>query len=75
MDESAVPRLRIRGLDAGYGRVQVLFGLDLDVAPGEAVAVLGTNGAGKTTLLRASQRAADARPRARSRSTATTSAP
>ncbi len=53
MDESAVPRLRIRGLDAGYGRVQVLFGLDLDVAPGEAVAVLGTNGAGKTTLLRA----------------------
>jgi len=53
MDDSAVPRLRIRGLDAGYGRVQVLFGLDLDVAPGEAVAVLGTNGAGKTTLLRA----------------------
>ena len=53
MDESAAPRLRIRGLHAGYGRVQVLFGLDLDVAPGEAVAVLGTNGAGKTTLLRA----------------------
>jgi ABC-type branched-subunit amino acid transport system ATPase component len=49
---AAAPRLRIRGLDAGYGRVQVLFGLDLDVAPGEAVAVLGTNGAGKTTLLR-----------------------
>jgi ABC-type branched-subunit amino acid transport system ATPase component len=47
------PRLRVRGLDAGYGRVQVLFGLDLDVAPGEAVAVLGGNGAGKTTLLRA----------------------
>jgi ABC-type branched-subunit amino acid transport system ATPase component len=47
------PRLRIEGLDAGYGRVQVLFGLDLTVAPGEVVAVLGTNGAGKTTLLRA----------------------
>jgi ABC-type branched-subunit amino acid transport system ATPase component len=45
--------LRVRGLDAGYGGVQVLFGLDLDVAPGEAVAVLGSNGAGKTTLLRA----------------------
>jgi ABC-type branched-subunit amino acid transport system ATPase component len=53
VDAAATPRLRIRGLDAGYGRVQVLFGLDLDVAPGEAVAVLGTNGAGKTTLLRA----------------------
>lgn len=53
MDEPTVPRLRIRELDAGYGRVQVLFGLDLDVAPGEAVVVLGANGAGKTTLLRA----------------------
>ncbi|HEU5307391.1 MAG TPA: ATP-binding cassette domain-containing protein [Acidimicrobiia bacterium] len=53
MDGPSEPRLRIRGLEAGYGRVQVLFGLDLDVAPGEAVAVLGANGAGKTTLLRA----------------------
>jgi ABC-type branched-subunit amino acid transport system ATPase component len=53
VEGTAAPRLRIRGLDAGYGRVQVLFGLDLDVAPGEAVAVLGANGAGKTTLLRA----------------------
>jgi ABC-type branched-subunit amino acid transport system ATPase component len=53
VDEGDAPRLRVRGLDAGYGKVQVLFGLDLDVAPGEVVAVLGTNGAGKTTLLRA----------------------
>ena len=53
MDEPAAPRLRVRRLEAGYGRVQVLFGLDLDVGPGEAVAVLGANGAGKTTLLRA----------------------
>jgi ABC-type branched-subunit amino acid transport system ATPase component len=53
VDGPSEPRLRIRGLEAGYGRVQVLFGLDLDVAPGEAVAVLGANGAGKTTLLRA----------------------
>jgi ABC-type branched-subunit amino acid transport system ATPase component len=53
MDGASEPRLRIRGLEAGYGRVQVLFGLDLDVVPGEVVAVLGANGAGKTTLLRA----------------------
>jgi ABC-type branched-subunit amino acid transport system ATPase component len=52
VDDTAAPRLRIRGLDAGYARVQVLFGLDLDVGRGEAVAILGANGAGKTTLLR-----------------------
>src|SRR3954454_15557923 len=51
--ESPGSELEVRGLDVWYGRVQVLFGLDLDVAPGEAVALLGTNGAGKTTLLRA----------------------
>jgi ABC-type branched-subunit amino acid transport system ATPase component len=51
--ESAASVLEVRGLDVWYGRVQVLFGIDLAVAPGEAVALLGTNGAGKTTLLRA----------------------
>jgi branched-chain amino acid transport system permease protein len=45
--------LRVEGLEVSYDRVQVLFGIDLDVGPGEVVAVLGTNGAGKTTLLRA----------------------
>ncbi len=43
----------MRDLDVFYGRVQILFGLDLDVGAGETVAMLGTNGAGKTTLLRA----------------------
>jgi branched-chain amino acid transport system ATP-binding protein len=44
--------LKVRGLASGYGRVQVLHGLDLEVAEGEIVAVLGANGAGKTTLVR-----------------------
>ena len=39
-------------IDAGYGSVQVLFGVDLAVAPGEVLALLGTNGAGKSTVLR-----------------------
>jgi len=44
--------LRAEGLSAGYGRVQVLRGVDLSVAPGEIVCLLGRNGAGKTTTLR-----------------------
>ncbi|MGI8711022.1 MAG: MFS transporter [Acidimicrobiales bacterium] len=48
-----LPLLSVRGLDVSYGDVQVLFGVDLDVAEGEIIALLGTNGAGKSTLLRA----------------------
>jgi branched-chain amino acid transport system ATP-binding protein len=44
--------LEIRRLHGGYGRLEVLHGLDLSVAEGELVAVIGANGAGKTTLLR-----------------------
>ena len=42
--------LEVRALRAGYGGVDVLRGLDMNVGTGEIVAVLGANGAGKTTL-------------------------
>ena len=45
--------LEIRGLEAGYGDVPVLWGVDLGLADGRLTALLGANGAGKTTLLRA----------------------
>lgn len=44
--------LRLEKVDARYGPIQVLFGIDLEVGEGEVVALLGTNGAGKTTVLR-----------------------
>jgi len=44
--------LQLKAVDAGYGSFQALFGIDLDVQPGEAVGVIGPNGAGKTTLMR-----------------------
>ena len=43
--------LKIRALHAGYGASTVLRGLDLEIAEGESVAVVGRNGAGKSTLL------------------------
>ncbi|HZN14038.1 MAG TPA: ATP-binding cassette domain-containing protein [Acidimicrobiales bacterium] len=46
------PYLSVQGLDASYGPVQVLFGLDLEIYEGEIVALLGTNGAGKSTLFK-----------------------
>ncbi|HEY2244883.1 MAG TPA: ATP-binding cassette domain-containing protein, partial [Xanthobacteraceae bacterium] len=41
--------LAVHGLEAFYGDFQALFGVSIDVARGEAVAVIGANGAGKST--------------------------
>ncbi|NTU71904.1 MAG: ABC transporter ATP-binding protein [Coriobacteriia bacterium] len=49
---SRSPLLRLEGVHAGYGRAAVLHGVDLDVAEGEVVALIGANGAGKSTLLK-----------------------
>ena len=42
--------LEIKNLRAGYGEVEILRGIDLNVSKGEIVAVLGSNGVGKSTL-------------------------
>jgi len=47
-----VSKLVIENISAGYGSVQVLHNVSLDVNPGETVVLLGTNGNGKSTLLK-----------------------
>jgi branched-chain amino acid transport system ATP-binding protein len=44
--------LEVEGVQAGYGGLSVLFGIDLAIQPGEAVTLLGRNGMGKTTTVR-----------------------
>ncbi|WP_029007701.1 ABC transporter ATP-binding protein [Azospirillum halopraeferens] len=45
--------LSVRGLEAWYGRAHILAGVDLEVRPGEVLALMGRNGAGKSTTLKA----------------------
>jgi branched-chain amino acid transport system ATP-binding protein len=47
------PLLRVSGLKVAYGGIQAVKGVDLEVMPGELVALIGANGAGKTTTLKA----------------------
>ena len=49
----ASPLLAVKGLHAGYGRAEVLSGLDFQLAQGQVVTIIGPNGAGKTTTLNA----------------------
>jgi ABC-type branched-subunit amino acid transport system ATPase component/signal transduction histidine kinase len=49
---AAQPLLSVRGLGANYGARRALYGVDLEVLPGEILALAGENGAGKSTLVR-----------------------
>lgn len=53
MPDAAPPRLKVDGLEVGYGRTPILRGADFEIAPGEIVVLLGANGSGKSTALNA----------------------
>ncbi|WAC25616.1 ABC transporter ATP-binding protein [Ancylobacter sp. SL191] len=56
---AAAPILSVKALSAGYGKLPVLHGLSLDIAPGAMVAIIGPNGAGKSTFAKALMKGVD----------------
>jgi branched-chain amino acid transport system ATP-binding protein len=50
---SGAPLLSVAGLEAGYGKKQILFGVDAHVSEGEILGIVGPNGSGKSTFLKA----------------------
>jgi branched-chain amino acid transport system ATP-binding protein len=48
----STPLLKLTGIEAGYGEINVLWGVDMALAQGEITALIGSNGAGKSTLMR-----------------------
>ena len=48
-----MPHLDIAGLEASYGAVPVLWGIDLSIAKGDVIGLMGPSGSGKSTILRA----------------------
>ena len=50
LDDTTAPILSLRGIRKSFGPIEVVHGIDLDVRPGEVVALLGENGAGKSTV-------------------------
>ncbi|MET7339637.1 ATP-binding cassette domain-containing protein, partial [Nonomuraea sp. NPDC005650] len=51
-DQVQGPAIRVQGLEKSYKELQVLRGVDFDVARGSIFALLGSNGAGKTTVVK-----------------------
>ncbi len=62
VQDTPAPLLAVRGLNAFYGDIQALFGVSMEIAAGEAVAVIGANGAGKSALLKSIAGALHSRP-------------